>query len=282
MLARVDVFADALAGAPLSADGPLLFTGRDVLDPDVATELRRVLEPGATVYLLGGDAALSDAVAAAVGELGYEAVRLAGPSRVETSLRVADAVRALTPGTTAALARADASGQHPTAAWADSVAGGAWGASAGVPILLTPSAGLHPAVANWLDGDGTATTVLLGGAAALAPEVEQAVPRPLRISGVDRPATAAGVATQLWASVPEAFVLVNGYHERGWAEGLAAAGLAGDLAAPVLLIHTDFVPDATIAAAQSHCDAAAGAIAIGGASAISDDLLAEVRQACSR
>lgn len=41
------------------------------------------------VYLLGGEAALSAAIQAQVRDLGYDAVRLAGPSRVETLVAVA-------------------------------------------------------------------------------------------------------------------------------------------------------------------------------------------------
>ncbi|MDP9021304.1 MAG: S8 family serine peptidase, partial [Actinomycetota bacterium] len=62
VVSRHDVFADALAGAPLSAEGPLLLTPNGHLDRSVAEELRRTVPGGAVVYLLGGPAALSPAV----------------------------------------------------------------------------------------------------------------------------------------------------------------------------------------------------------------------------
>jgi hypothetical protein len=68
VLARADVFADALAGGPLAAakHAPLLLTSSGALDPLTKAEIQRVLAPGGAVYLLGGSGALSDAVAAAI------------------------------------------------------------------------------------------------------------------------------------------------------------------------------------------------------------------------
>lgn len=277
VLARQDVYADALAGSPLTADGPLLYTGSDVLAEVVAGELQRVLAPGATVYLLGGTAALGDTVAAAVTGLGLQVVRLAGPSRVETAIAVADEVRALDAGTgVAAIARADGAG---TAAWADSITGGAWTAEAGVPLLLTPGAALHPAVAAWLDADATARTALLGGTAALSDAVAAAVPSPQHVAGAERAATAAAIAADLWDR-REAFLLVNGYRDTGWTDGLLAAGLAADLGAPALLVQVDEVPPATLDAARAACPAAQAAIVVGPPGAVRGTVRDAVRAAC--
>ena len=64
VLANDANFADALSGTPLALakGGPLLVTGTDGLDPNVAAELQRTLRPGAPVQLLGGVAALNEAV----------------------------------------------------------------------------------------------------------------------------------------------------------------------------------------------------------------------------
>lgn len=94
MLARADVFADALAGTPLAVDrhAPMLITHSGSLASPVADEIQRVLgdDPSKTVYLLGGPAALSDAVAQQVGALGYQVQRLAGGNRFETAIAIAD------------------------------------------------------------------------------------------------------------------------------------------------------------------------------------------------
>lgn len=120
VLSRVDAFADSLAAAPLTARGPLLFAQTGGIPADTLDELRRVAAPSATVYLLGGKAAPSPAIEVQVDGLGYNAVRLAGPSRIETSVAVAEEVRRLYPDRTAAVvARADNPEDNPTAAWAE-------------------------------------------------------------------------------------------------------------------------------------------------------------------
>ena len=77
VVARSDFFSDALAGGPLAArvGGPLLITPgaslSSTLDPTVLSEIERVLEPGGTVYLLGGPLALSPTIDPALESLGY-------------------------------------------------------------------------------------------------------------------------------------------------------------------------------------------------------------------
>jgi hypothetical protein len=94
VLARSDAYYDSLAGALLAAQkqAPLLLTPPSNLASDVAAEIRRVLAPGGTVYVLGGPAALSPAVAAQVTALGYKADRLAGGDMYGTAIAVDQAI----------------------------------------------------------------------------------------------------------------------------------------------------------------------------------------------
>ena len=87
VLATEGNFADALAGTPLAvaATGSVLLTATDQLNTDTADELTRLLPGGATVYLLGGQAALSDTIEQAVTDLGFTPQRLAGASRYDTA-----------------------------------------------------------------------------------------------------------------------------------------------------------------------------------------------------
>ncbi len=85
---------DALAAAPLATHvgGPVLLVGSPgpgQLAGDVLAEIDRVLAPGSTVYLVGGDAVLHSSVADDLTAAGYTARRLAGLSRESTSLAVA-------------------------------------------------------------------------------------------------------------------------------------------------------------------------------------------------
>ncbi len=270
VLSRDDAFPDSLAGAPLAAGGPLLVTRNDALNPATLEELSRVLPAGGTVYLLGGNVALGEAVEEELRAAGYAPRRLSGGSRVETALAVADEVRRLRPDVReVALARAY---PNDSAGWADSVTGGGWAAAQGVPILVTGSEALEPAVAGWLAADRPQETVLLGGDSALSPQVEAAVPGPRRVAGAERTETAARIATQLWGLSPDGarrVVVTDVFDPSGWVHGLAAAGLAADEDAPLLAVGDD-VPAATAALASACGEPEVETLLVGGEGVISD------------
>lgn len=92
ILARHDVSADALSGAPLAKalNAPILLTPPNMLHPAVAPELRRLLGASGKVYLLGGTVALNDSVEEAVKALGYTTERIQGPNRAATAVGVAE------------------------------------------------------------------------------------------------------------------------------------------------------------------------------------------------
>ncbi|HEX4906006.1 MAG TPA: beta-propeller domain-containing protein [Acidimicrobiales bacterium] len=239
VLSRDDRFADSLAGSALTGEGPLLFTEPAALTGATSVEIDRLLEPGGRIYLLGGTAAIASTTEQALRERGYDVRRLAGQSRVETAVEVAFEVRRLHPGDEVLLARADG--------WVDSITGGGIAAERHLPVLVTASDRLSPAVAWWLAADSTTTTTLLGGTAALSDAVAAAVPGPRRIAGTDRTGTAAAIATNLWGedgTGERDFVVTNGVDDDGWAFGVAAAGLAADGDAPLLLV-TDEVTEPT-------------------------------------
>ncbi|MCO8126159.1 cell wall-binding repeat-containing protein [Acidimicrobiia bacterium EGI L10123] len=241
VLARDDTFADSLTGSVLTSTGPLLYTGRDALDPRTEAEIRRVLPGGGRVLVLGGDAALSDAVVDRLGAVGYRADRLAGPTRVETALAIADE----------ALRLAAARGERPPEVllsrwdgWADAVTAGAHAAASGSPVLLTGNGGLHPAVADWLDGHTDLDPVAIGGTAALS-SITVAAAGADRIGGGDRFETAALIAERWWPATPPLAFVANGIDPGAWRIVLAAAGYAADEGAPILLVTSSVVTDAT-------------------------------------
>jgi len=98
VLARSDFFADALAGGPLAAKfgGPLLITPgaslSTTLDPRVQAEIQRVLPVGKTVYILGGDLALSPSIDTTLQGLGYVTQRIAGSDEYGTAVDIAEAL----------------------------------------------------------------------------------------------------------------------------------------------------------------------------------------------
>jgi putative cell wall-binding protein len=169
VIARADEFADALTSSTLAAevDGPILLTNPSRLDGRVLDELQRL--DVETVYLAGGTAALSVDIERSLADNGYRVVRLAGPSRVETAVRIAEEVVALGGGVQQVLlARADA---FPDALAAANLA--TWGRT---PILLSGTDAVPAATLDALDrvlAPGRDTVFLAGGPSALSSGVAQ-------------------------------------------------------------------------------------------------------------
>jgi putative cell wall-binding protein len=247
VLARADVFPDAMAGGPLAGKrGPVLLTQPAALDQAVRAELERVLPAGRTVWLLGGEAALSPAVEAALGER-WRVVRLAGAGRAETAARVAHVVlEQRGPGGRVLVARAGPDGAVP---WADALAGGAYGAATGTPVLLTDTDRLSPAAADVVRRHAVAEAIVLGGPAAVSDAVLQALPAGRRVAGTDRAGTAVAVAESLWGRTAardgDRVVVGNGYASGAWALALAASPLAARRNAPLLLVDREALPAPT-------------------------------------
>ncbi|MBW3621265.1 MAG: cell wall-binding repeat-containing protein [Actinobacteria bacterium] len=174
-LTTVDDYPDALAASALAArtGTPVLYTGRDALSPDTAAVIRE-LGIG-RVDIVGGEGAVGTGVERALRDAGVTVRRIAGPSRVETALAVADHGLGLGLGPDHILL-ATASN------FPDALAGGALSSQLRSPVLLTSGDRLHPAVASWLrNRRGSVDAVyLLGGTAALAGRIEQDVDAALR------------------------------------------------------------------------------------------------------
>lgn len=275
VLARDDVFADSLAGAPLTTYGPLLLTSPDELDAETRDEIERVLGGAGTVYVLGGEEAIRPIVADVLIDEGHEVIRLSGASRVETSIEIAAEVRRLNPRQTQVmLARADAPADNPTAAWADAISGGAWAAATGTPIFLTPTAQLHPLLRQHIAD--APRTILMGGRAALSDAVVAEVDNPVRIAGAERSETAAVAARELWPEGDnEPYLIVNAYREDGWAFGLAAAGLATETSAPILFASRDKAPQPTLGV-LAECRLLHDVLLVGSAGVLADRVADEL------
>lgn len=281
VLSRDDLFADSLAGSSLTRDAPLLFTDPQELDPTTLAEIKRVARVGTTVYILGDVSAVNAPVQETLLAEGYEVIRLAGPSRIETAIAIADQVSQLyeDAGDAVMIARAYGAANDDTSGWADAIAAGGIAADQAIPILLTPTEGLHTAVGAWLSGNPRADTTLLGGTAALSTALDQALPQSRRVAGAERTATAVEIARTLWDASGGGddvhYVISSAYNQQGWAFGLAAAGLSADHDAPVLLVG-EVVSDATQGLLAACGAPQIETVLIGDASVIADAIRDEI------
>lgn len=235
LLGRADIFPDSLSAGQAQADRPLLLTGQDRLDLRVQNELRRLGARHVTV--VGNEAAVPAHIVEALELLGYTHSRYGGPTRVETAVELASAMHP--DATEVVLTRAWG---EDSAAWADSLAAGAAAATMRVPLLLTGTDRLHPAVAAWLDAHPAVGTVhIAGGPVAVSEDVErELVGRGLTVrreAGDTRHSTAValtGMAGHTDSADAGTAVLLDAEHPQAWAEGFAAAAFAAARGAGVV------------------------------------------------
>jgi putative cell wall-binding protein len=165
-LATGEGFADALAGsAPASLlTRPILLTGRDVLPDSTLEGLRRTGITRLTV--LGGDAAVSPAVANQLREEGFTLDRVAGPTRFETATQLAEALR---PEGLVPVRPIAATGQGDGITSPDALAAGPIAGRFSAPLLLVPRDSLGQTVSGALGrASGLRAVVVAGGSAAVS------------------------------------------------------------------------------------------------------------------
>lgn len=225
VIARDDVFADALAGAPLLADGPLLFA-RSGTSYDAATlaEIDRVLTEDGQVIVLGGTAAIEDPPPGIPRD---RIVRFAGDNRVSTSFQIAQHVARNDqgpPATELFVATADN--------WPDSIVAGAVAARRRIPILLAGANNgtlmvqidaMHIDTVHILGGT-SAVTAAAADAAARAPSVDEV----FRHAGPSRVETghAVNAAFPPDANDPLTYLVADAYANDTWAYMLAGTSIA--------------------------------------------------------
>ncbi|WP_369248623.1 cell wall-binding repeat-containing protein [Streptomyces sp. R41] len=153
--------APALAG---KKHGPVLLTSGSSLSSSVQSELKRVLKPGASVYLVGGTSILSSSVSSKVSSLGFTPKRLAGTSRYSTSVAVAKSI------TSAPDYVFIATGTDYHSALAAAAAAGADGTSSKAVVVLNDGNSLTSSVKSYLNGLDPRDTYMIpvGGSAKYA------------------------------------------------------------------------------------------------------------------
>jgi putative cell wall-binding protein len=257
VLARDDDFADALAGTPLAAakGGPLLLTPTAALDSRVLAEIQRVLPAGGTVYILGGEDAISAAVAQAITAAGDTVVRYAGPDRFATAVTVAHL--GLGDPSTILLA----TGLN----FADGLAAGPAAAVSHGAILLTNGTTEATATSTYLAAHPADTVWTIGGPAAAAD------PSATPIVGTDRYFTAGLVASRFFPSTSLAGVATG----LQFPDALSGGAEMAELAGPILLTE----PDSLSAGALAYLTATGTIKAVkvfGGTNAMTGATLAQI------
>ena len=257
VLARDDLFADALTGGPLAAaeNAPVLLTNTTSLLPAVAQEIKRVLPAGGTVYLLGQTAALDEHVASAVAALGYHTQRVGGADRYATAVGIAEAL-----GNPTTIF--EATGEN----FPDAMSAAPAAVKSHAAILLTGGRNQSSATARYLATHTVTARYAIGGQAAAAD------PSAARFVGADRYATAVKVASTLFPDASRVGLATG----EEFADALVAAPSLGKTSSPLLLTaSTPTLPAPVAGYLKAGADKITSATVFGGTSALSDALAKE-------
>lgn len=210
-------FADALAGSYLAAvkDAPILLV-KDSKADMVGAYIAENLAENGTVYVLGGENAVSAATAAKLGNV----VRLSGADRYATNLAI--------------LAEAGVNGGEILVATGKNYADALSASSTGKPVLLVSSS-LKEEQKAFLAASGVEKLTILGGEAAVsatvAAELEAYAPV-ARIGGADRYETSALIADYFFGGRNGSVVVASG---RDYPDALCGGALAAAAGVPVVL-----------------------------------------------
>jgi hypothetical protein len=193
VIARADLYPDALAAAPLAGKvgGPVLLSPPGGATAPLVAEIKRL--GATTAYLIGDTTALSAKVQADVVAAGVTTVvRIGGSTRYDTAAEIAEWIG----GTSVYVVRGDD--------WTDAAAVSALAAFQHRPVLLTPSTALSPAVSEAITALHATSATIVGGTSAVSTLAERRLRllgvTTTRLSGTDRWATSAAVASSAVAA----------------------------------------------------------------------------------
>lgn len=243
-------YPDALSAAPAAAfqGGPLLLTKPLVLPTEIRTEILRL--QAQSIVVVGGPESVDDAVYNELAALvpAGRISRMTGADRYEASRALVSAVFGVGSGASGKVYIA--TGTNFPDALSASSAGGAFDS----PVLLVHGADAAPddATRAVLAGLAPTSITVVGGPAsvsdAMVAQLNTIAPT-TRINGADRFEASRNIATTAFQgrTTSEAY-LATGLN---FPDALAGAALAGKRTAPLIVVPSDCVPQATITALQN-------------------------------
>ena len=260
ILANGDKFADALAGACLSAwkDAPIIIT-REGKQKEINDYIKTVLKPEGTIYILGGTAAVPETCLTGLDNQNYDLVRLAGDNRYLTNMAILnyldnqyDPVLIAT-GTN----------------FADSLSASA----TGFPIMMVTGSTLSSEQKEYLNSRSNKIFVILGGENAVNKSIENELKKigeVSRISGKNRAETSINIARS-WFPYSNRVIIA---YSHDFPDGLCGGPLAFKLDNVPLILTRD--ADAAMTAQYIKEKGYSMGYVLGGTSRLSDALIRKI------
>lgn len=269
VLASGSNYPDALAAASLAGtyDAPIVLTEPNSLSVDAADMIEQ-LSPN-VIYVVGGEAAVSKSAvdtAAYYAADGCKVFRIAGDTRLETSLAIAKRVRQKS---TASDTLIVATGFN----YADALSVSPFAFAYKSPIFLCGSNWLSADAISYISGAGFKRAILVGGTAAVPDRVKHQLTSAgissgsiTRLAGATRYETSAKImsyAVNAGMNVSTVYLATG----KNFPDALAAGPVAGRLRAPLLLVDPGIEYAHTVLA--NYRGSVNVATVVGGTSAVS-------------
>ena len=262
--------ADALAGTALARQlkggrGPLLLTDTGALDPRTLAEMKRVLKPGAFVYVLGQTQAISDHAVDQITQAGFRPFRIGGRDRYETAVDIAETI--VPTYTHDPVTILTATGLN----FPDALAAGAVAASRpNTVVVLTDDKVMPTPTLNFLNAVSQRTVFGVGGQGVAALQSVNIPAAP--VFGADRFVTASMVAHTFFGG-PQLVGIATGYK---FPDALAGGVLAGSAGGPLLLTGPTALPTETADYLRHASGSVSDAVMFGGPAVLDEGLKNQV------
>lgn len=245
VLVGEDAIVDGLAAAPLAkkVGAPILLTKANQLPEATEKEMLRVLGKdlsNKTVYLVGGEARISKELEAKISKLGVKVERLAGETRFETSLKIAEKVTSESTVNNAFVVGGDGE--------ADAMSISAYAAEQEAPIVVVDKNAVSEEAMELLKGKNIE---IIGGTGVVSDAVEAelkeigADKKVVRLAGETRQETNSKVINAHYNNPTTAFVAKDGYvgGNGKLIDALTAAPLAAKMNAPIILTTNELTKE---------------------------------------
>ena len=258
-------YPDALCSAPLASkyNAPILLAENTSLSNQ--NQLKDILKSlnVKTAFIVGGTTVLSNTLENDIKNLGITTNRLAGSTRYETAVKVAEKV-----GNNGKIALVSGLG------FADALSISSVAAQLGMPILLTEQNDLTNVTKQYINGKPIDATYIVGGTTAISGSLDRMVPNPIRLSGLTRYSTNQNVFNYFKGNLN----LSNSYLAVGtdFPDALSVSALAGKNKSFVFLSRRDYLENPLVEMINGNRTRISTLYVLGGQSLITDAILSQL------
>lgn len=266
LLASGTIHVDGLAAAPLTQalNAPLLLTKKTKLPIATQDEIKRVLKPKGTLYLLGGSATIDPTIENKIKSWGYATKRIAGANREDTALAAA---KYLTGADTVFITN--------RSTFPDAISAGGPATQFEDPILLTKVDTLSNATKDYLVKTKDLTrAVIVGGPASIGNDVITEIKNARkdmtvwRVGGADRYATNIAL-NQQFTKNPTKVILATG---QDYPDALSGGSLAAKEQAALIITKKDQLPAKLDSYLSPHKSNFTDSLVLGGQTALPEQV----------